>query len=462
MFEKQVYNNRRTKLKATMKSGIALFLGNKEASFNYSANEYTFRQDSSFLYLFGIKLADFVGVIDFDEGKDYIFANDMDIADIIWMGHLPTIKEQAAQVGVEHSGSLADLEVFVKKSIALGRKIHFLPPYRATTFVQLSNLLGIKYASVKNYVSQELIQNMVKLRSIKEVIEIEEIEKALETAYEMHVTAMKMAKPGVKEQQIVGKMEGIASAAGGPVSFPIILTINGQTLHNHYHGNFLKEGRMLVADAGAETENNYCSDITRTVPVGGKFNDRQKAIYEIVLEANLEAAKIMKPNIFYKDVHLHAAKVITTRLKELGLMKGNVDEAVANGAHALFFPHGLGHMMGLDVHDMESYGENFVGYNHEIQRSTQFGTAYLRLGRRLETGFVVTNEPGIYFIPALIDKWKNEKINTEFINFELVENYKDFGGIRIEDDILITADGAKVLGKPIPKTIEEVEKIMNE
>ena len=462
MFNKEVYTNRRNKLKATMKQGVALFLGNKEASYNYASNEYTFRQDSSFLYFFGIKHADFVGLIDLDEGKDYIFANDMDIADIIWMGHLPTVKQLASEVGVENTGSLADLSSFINAAIAKGRQIHYLPTYRAATTVQMSNLLGIRYDSVKKYASVELIKEMVKLRSIKEEIEIVEIENAISTAYDMHTTAMRMAKVGMLEQEIVGKMEGIASSAGGPVSFPIILTINGQTLHNHYHGNRLQEGRMLVVDAGSENGNNYCSDITRTLPVGGKFNQRQKDIYEAVLSANLEATQMMKPGIFYRDVHLHAAKVMATRLKDLGLMKGNIDDAVAAGAHAMFFPHGLGHMMGLDVHDMESYGENFVGYNDEIQRSQQFGTAYLRLGRRLETGFVLTNEPGLYFIPALIDKWRAEKINAEFINFDKAETYKDFGGIRIEDDILITKDAARVLGKPIPKTVAEIEQIMNE
>jgi len=462
MFGKEVYTKRRNKLKATMKNGIALFLGNKEASYNYASNEYTFRQDSSFLYFFGIKHADFVGLIDLDEGKDYIFANDMDIADIIWMGHLPTVKQQALEIGVENTGSLADLSAFINSAIVKGRRIHYLPTYRATTAVQLSSLLGIRYDSVKKYASEELIKEMVKLRSIKEDLEIAEIENAISTAYDMHTTAMRMAKPGMIEQQIVGKMEGIASSAGGPVSFPIILTINGQTLHNHYHGNVLQEGRMLVVDAGAENGNNYCSDITRTLPVGGKFNQRQKDIYEAVLSANLEATKMMKPGIFYRDVHLHAAKIMATHLKDLGLMKGNIDDAVAAGAHAMFFPHGLGHMMGLDVHDMESYGENYVGYNNEISRSKQFGTAYLRLGRRLETGFVLTNEPGLYFIPALIDKWRSEKINTEFINFDKADTYKDFGGIRIEDDILITSDAARVLGKPIPKTVAEIEQIMNE
>ncbi|MFZ4740988.1 MAG: M24B family metallopeptidase, partial [Bacteroidales bacterium] len=307
----------------------------------------------------------------------------------------------------------------------------------------------------------ELTKAIIKQRSIKSLEEVVEIEKAIATAYDMHTTAMKMAKPGIYEREIAGKMEGIALSAGGPVSFPVILSINGQTLHNHYHGNKLEEGRMMVADAGCETEMNYCSDITRTVPVGGKFNQRQKEVYEIVLKANMKAIEAIKPGIPYREIHLLSAKVIADGLKEIGLMKGNMDEAVSKGAHAMFFPHGLGHMLGLDVHDMEGMGENYVGYDDEIKRSTQFGTAFVRLGKRLQQGYVLTVEPGIYFIPALIDQWKAENKFPEFINYDKAETYKDFGGIRIEDDILVTNDAYQVLGKPIPKTVAEIEDIMS-
>ena len=302
---------------------------------------------------------------------------------------------------------------------------------------------------------------MVKLRSIKSEEEIAEIEKMVDVAYLMHTTAMKMAHPGIVEQEIAGTVEGIALANAGPVSFPVILSINGQTLHNHYHGNTLTEGRMMVVDCGCESEETlYSSDITRTVPVGGRFSQRQKEIYEIVLKANLNAIEAIKPGIKYREVHMLAARTIAEELTKLGLMKGNPADAVAAGAHALFFPHGLGHMMGMDVHDMENLGENYVGYDEETVRATQFGTAFLRLGRTLQPGFVLTVEPGIYFIPALIDQWKAEGKYIEFINYEKVETYKDFGGIRIEDDVLVTVTGNRVLGKPIPKTVAEIEELM--
>ena len=277
----------------------------------------------------------------------------------------------------------------------------------------------------------------------------------------MHTTSMKMAMPGVIEQEIAGRIEGISLSGGGPVSFPIILSVHGETLHNHHHNNILELGQIMVTDGGSETLLNYASDITRTVPVGGKFNQKQKEIYEIVLKANTEVIKNSKPDIFYRDMHFLAAKTIAGGLKDLGLMKGNIDDAVQQGAHALFMPHGLGHQMGLDVHDMEGYGENFVGYNDEIKRSEQFGLAFLRLAKKLKKGFVITDEPGIYFIPALIDLWKSQNKFTDFINYDKLEAYKTFGGIRIEDDLLITDASCRVLGKAIPKTVKEIEDTMN-
>jgi len=457
MFTKETYIRRREQLRKDVNSGIILILGNKEVAFNYPANTYHFRQDSNFLYFFGLNMPDVAGIIDIDNNKDWLFGNDVDLDDIIWMGPQPTMHELAAKVGVENSATTAALYDTVADAIRKGRKVHFVSPYRGETTMQLADLTGIKYTNIKNYVSLELTQAMVKQRSIKDLNEIVEIEKAIETAYTMHTTAMKMAKAGVIEREIAGRMEGIALEAGGPVSFPVILTVNGQTLHNHYHGNELKIGRMLVADAGCETELNYCSDITRSIPVGGMFDQRQKDIYQIVLNANMAAIEAIKPGVPYRDIHLLSAKVIAQGLKDLGLMKGDVDDAVRHGAHAMFFPHGLGHMLGLDVHDMEGLGENFVGYDEETKRSSQFGLAFLRLGRRLQNGFVLTVEPGLYFIPALIDLWKSENKFTEYINYDKVETYKDFGGIRIEDDVLVTETGYRVLGKAIPKTIAEVE-----
>ncbi len=462
MFKKEVYINRRESLKRQVNNGIALFMGNTDVAFNYPANQYHFRQDSNFLYFFGIDHPGFAGVIDFDEGKEYIFGNDFDLDDIIWMGPQPTVKEQAAEVGVENTGTLNDLASFVKKVVETGRKVHFLPPYRGETVITLSELLNVKPSEVKSLVSEELIKAVVKLREIKDDFEIAEIEKAVDIAYLMHTTAMKMAKPGIKEQEIAGTIEGISLALGGPVSFPIILSMNGQTLHNHYHGNILEEGRMMVCDAGSETEEHYASDLTRTTPVGGKFNGRQKDIYQIVLDANFKGIESVKPGVLYKDVHFKAAGVIVEGLKNVGLMKGNVEDAVAAGAHTLFMPHGLGHMMGLDVHDLEGLGEDYVGYDETVKRSTEFGTAYLRLAKKLKPGFVLTVEPGIYFIPALIDKFRAENKFKDFVNYDKLETYKDFGGIRIEDDVLVTEEGHKVLGKPVPKTVDDVEKTCSE
>jgi len=460
MFQAQVYTNRRAQLKKKIESGILLFIGNQEASYNYPANTYHFRQDSNFLYFFGIDLYNLVGVMDVDNDKDYIFGNDVDIDDIIWMGPQPSIANQAKQVGINNTDNLTSLATFISNAQKQGRKIHIVPTYRGDHIIQLADLLNVSHNEVKNYVSVELIKAVVKLREIKDEFEIAEIEKAVDIAYDMHTTSMRMAFPGRVEREIAGTIEGISLAQGGPVSFPIILSVHGETLHNHYHGNVLKEGRMMVTDAGAETVMHYSSDITRTVPVGGKFNTRQKGIYQAVLEANIKAIEAIKPGIEYREVHFLAAGVLVDGLKIVGLMKGDTNAAVKAEAHTLFMPHGLGHQMGLDVHDMESLGENYVGYDEKTNRATSFGTAYLRLGKELKPGIVLTVEPGCYFIPALIDKWKAENKHSDFINYELLESYKDFGGIRIEDDILVTEYGNRVLGKPIPKTIEEIEATM--
>ena len=460
MFEPKVYTERRNRLKDLVGDGLVLIPGNSDVPYNYPANIYHFRQDSNFLYFFGLDHADLAGVIDVDENNDYIFGNDVDLGDIIWMGPQPLMKDRAAKVGVSNTAPLNDLVGLVKDALAKGRKVHFVPPYRGESLMQLEELLGIPAGEIKNHASEVLIKAIVELRSVKDEFEIAEIEKAVDIAYDMHTTSMRMAMPGRVEREIAGTIEGISLAQGGPVSFPIILSINGETLHNHYHGNVLKKGRMMVTDAGAETTMHYSSDITRTVPVGGKFNTRQKDVYEIVLAANKKAIEATAPGVTNRELHLLAARVIAGGLKDMGLMKGDVEAAVQQGAHAMFFPHGLGHMMGLDVHDMEGLGENLVGYDNEVQRSEQFGTAFLRMGRKHQPGFVFTIEPGIYFIPALIDQWREAGKFTEFINYDKVESFKDFGGIRIEDDILVTDTGYRVLGKPIPKTVAEIEAVM--
>ena len=462
MFRKEIYIERRNRLKKELGSGIALFLGNQEAAYNYPANTYHFRQDSHFLYFFGLNLPGFAGVIDVDNDKDYIVGNDFDIEDIIWMGEQPSVASLAAEVGIEETESLHELAVFISKADRESQTVHYLPPYRGNTMIQLSELFAKSVSEIKAGASIDLIKAVVKLKEVKDAYEIAEIEKAVDIAYLMHTTSMKMAMPGVKEQEIAGTIEGISLALGGPASFPIILSMDGQTLHNHYHGNILEEGRMMVTDAGAETQLCYASDITRTVPVGGKFNSRQKDVYETVLAALVNSTEAIKPGVEYREMHMIAAKNIVEGLKGIGLMKGNVEDAVAAGAHTLFFPHGLGHQMGMDVHDMEGLGENNVGYDEETKRAEQFGTAYLRLGKVLKPGFVLTVEPGCYFIPALIDKFRSEEKFMDFINYAEVETYKDFGGIRIEDDLLVTSDGHRILGKPIPKTVEDVERTMAE
>jgi Xaa-Pro aminopeptidase len=459
MFKSEVYTKRRARLQGVLKSGLGLFVGNVEAPMNYPANPYHFRQDSDFLYYFGLDLPGFIGLMDFDSGKDWIFGNDIDMDDIIWMGPQPTVKDLAAKCGISNSASIAKLEETIKEAVSKKRTIHFLPPYRAETKMTLGSLLKENPCQMKTLSSTALIKAVISMRSVKESIEIEEIEKAIGIAFEMHTTAMKMCKPGLMEQEIFGIIEGIALAKGAGSAFSIILSMNGQTLHNHYHGNILKKGRMMVTDAGAETKLHYSSDITRTTPVGGKFSQNQKDVYGIVLKANTESIKSAKPGISNLNLHMNACKIITEGMKNLGLMKGDVDEAVHSGAHALFMPHGLGHMMGLDVHDMEALGENYIGYNQEIKRSDQFGLAFLRFALPYKPGHVFTIEPGCYFIPQLIDQWKSEGKFKEFINYSKVEKWKDFGGIRIEDNVVITEKGHKLLGKTIPKTISEIESI---
>jgi Xaa-Pro aminopeptidase len=460
MFDKKVYAKRREELHKKLNNGILLFPGNNESAMNYAGNTYHYRQDSSFLYFFGLDMPGLAGICDLDEKKDTLYGDDITMDDIIWMGDQPSMKERAEKVGVENTKPSKMLKNDLLEALKTGRRIHILPPYRGDHLISLADLFELNHHKVKDFISEDFIKAVISLREVKDEHEIQEMEEAADTAYQMHTSVMKMAFPGTWEREIAGMVEGIAIAHGGAASFPVILSMDGQTLHNHYHGNLLKEGRMVVTDAGAESILHYASDITRTVPVGGKFNQRQKEIYEIVLKANVDSIKAVKPGISNRDLHLGAAKIIASGLKDLGFLKGSVDDIVSQGAHALFFPHGLGHMLGLDVHDMENLGENLVGYNDEIKRSTQFGINHLRLGKKLQEGFVITIEPGIYFIPALIDLWRSEGKFKDMINYDLCHKYKDFGGIRIEDDVLVTADSYRVLGKPIPKKVEEIEKVM--
>ena len=460
MFDEQIYSNRRNTLKNKFDSGLILFLGNEEAPANYTGNTFPFRQDSTFLYYFGLDLPGLAAVIDLDNHIEIIYGDDYTVDDIVWMGPQPSIEELASQSGINNSHPLPKLEEHIVDAIKKGRKIHFLPQYRAEHLFKLSQLAGFNYARVNDYASDKFIKAVVDQRSIKSEEEIKEIDAAVDVAYKMHTAAMKMIKPGVNEMKIAGMIEGISLSLGSGLSFRPIVSVNGQTLHNHFYGNVMAEGDLLVNDSGAESKLHYASDITRTIPVSGKFSQKQREIYQIVLKAEMEAINSVRPGILNKDLHLGAAKIIAEGLKDLGLMNGNVEEAVQNGAHALFFPHGLGHMMGLDVHDMENLGENYVGYDEHTERSEQFGLKYLRMAKTLQPGYVLTVEPGIYFIPELIDLWKKQKRHEEFINYDKVEEYQDFGGIRIEDDVLVTDDGYRLLGtKPIPKSVEDVEAL---
>jgi Xaa-Pro aminopeptidase len=457
MFPTEIYAQRRKKLSQLVKSGVGLFLGNVEVPCNYAANTFRFRQDSNFLYFWGVDLPNFAALIDFEKNETILFGNEPELDDIIWSGPQPKIQEIAEKSGISKAFPLDKLPTFIESLIHKGQKIKFLAPYQAELRNRLSALLHVEHHNLNKSISQDLISAVVKLRSTKDVLEIAEIEEMVHVAWIMHTTAMKLAKPGTTERQIAGTIEGISLSLGHSVSFPIICSIHGETLHNPYYSNTLQQGQLLLTDAGSESLLHYASDITRTTPVGGHFTEIQKEIYTIVLQANLETIRIATPGISYLEVHKKAALKITQGLIDIGLMRGDAKSAVEAGAHALFFPHGLGHMMGLDVHDMENLGEDNVGYDASFIRSHQFGLANLRMARKLEPGFVITDEPGIYFIPTLIDLWKQEKKFSEFINYEKLEKYRNFGGIRIEDDLLITKTGCRVLGKPIPKTIEEVE-----
>jgi Xaa-Pro aminopeptidase len=459
MFEQQIYIERRKKMLENFDSGLLLFLGNDESPSNYSANTFPFRQDSTFLYYIGLDLPGLAAVIDVDSNTSTLFGNDFSVDDIVWMGPQPKVNQLAESSGMNQSENFDHLHGKLSDAIKRGKKIHFLPQYKSKHFLLMGSLLGIKPERVNDYVSTNLIKAAVKQRSVKSKEEIEEIDKAVDIAYRMHTAAMKMIKPGMSERKIAGMIEGIAYSIGAGLAFRPIVSIHGQTLHNHHHNNIIEEGCLLVNDSGAESVSHYASDITRTIPATGSFTDKQKEIYQIVLNSQMKAIEAVYPGVSNRDLHLLSAKTIVEGLSTLGVMKGNPDEAVQKGAHALFFPHGLGHMMGLDVHDMEGLGENFVGYDDKFSRSDQFGLAYLRLAKPLAAGNVFTIEPGIYFIPELIDKWKSENKFPEFINYERLEDYRDFGGIRIEDDILVTNDGYRILGKAIPKTIQEVEEL---
>ena len=461
LFSKNTYVERRARLRQLVGHGLIVLMGNNESPMNYPSNTYKFRQDSSFLYFFGQHRDGLVGVIDADSGAETLLGDEIDIDDIVWYGEVTSVVQMAEECGVAHTAPMAALTEMVAQAQKAGRKVHFLPPYRHETMIRLHDLLGIHPSQQRDAASQELIQAVIQLRLVKSAEEIEELERAAAIGYEMHTTAMRLCRPGVTEAYIGGVLDGIAASHGSMVSFQSIVSMHGEILHGYPSARPLEAGRLLLCDAGAETREHYCSDHTRTTPISGTFTQRQKDIYNIVVDCHDLALTHACPGVRWWDVHYDVCRLMTNRLKDLGLMKGDTEAAVQAGAHALFLPHGLGHAMGMDVHDMEGLGQTFVGYDEETRPSTQFGTASLRFARRLEEGHVVTDEPGIYFIPALIDLWRKEGTNAEFLCFDEIEKYKDFGGIRIEDDVLITKDGCRFLGeKRIPYHVDEVEAFL--
>ena len=463
MFNKETYIRRRSELKKLVGNGVIILFGNNEAPANYPANGYApMRQDSSFLYYFGQHRDGLVGVIDIDNDEELLIGDDIDVEDIVWMGYTPSVADLAAEVGVSKTAPMKELKALCNEALRQKRPVHFLPPYRFDTKIQIMDLLGIHPSQQKEAASLQLIKAVVKMRATKEPQEIEAIERACDVGYAMHTTAQLLIRPGITERFVGGQVDGVARSLAQGVSFATIFTQHGEIMHGNPSDAKLEEGRLALCDAGCEL-NDYCSDNTRTMPVSGKFSQRQLEIYTIVEACHDYVLEVAKPGVKYADVHFAVCRLMTERLKELGLMKGDTDEAVAAGAHAMFLPHGLGHMMGMDVHDMEGLGQIYVGFDEETRPNLeQFGTNCLRMGRRLEEGFVVTDEPGIYFIPHLIDLWRKEGHCAEFLNFDKLETYKDFGGIRIEDDILITKEGCRFLGtKRIPYHPEELEEIMS-
>ena len=465
MFSAKTYIERRRKFSSNLRKtqgnspGVALFLGNEESPRNYAANIFPFRQDSSFLYYFGLDTSGLAALIDLESGEEIIFGNELTMDDIVWTGPLPTVGDMAGKVGISQTMPLVALGEMLKKATGSGRRVHFLPPYQTQQQIQLFELLGIPPVGQKSAASEPMVMTVIGQRLIKSAEELDEIEMAVNTTQEMHVSAMEYAAPGMLEAEVHGVVEAVALSANGYVSFPPIVTTHGQVLHNHHYHHELKSGQLLLVDCGAESAEYYAGDMTRTFPVDKKFTTKQREVYQVVLDAQMTAIKALAPGVLYQDVHLLAAQTIASGMKSLGLMKGNTDEAVAAGAHALFFQHGLGHMMGLDVHDCENLGENFVGYGPGQERSNQFGLGFLRLARSLEPGHVLTIEPGIYFIPELWAQWKSEKRHEDFINYDAYETYLDFGGIRIEEDFVITDNGSKLLGFPAPKSIADVEAL---
>jgi Xaa-Pro dipeptidase len=461
MFKPKVYIKRRQELLKKVNSGIILFIGNDESHVLIRDTVHKFRQNSNFLYYWGLNEPGLFALIDVKSGKEILFGHDLTTEEIVWEGEQLKLTDKAKLIGVNETAESSTLKN-VLLNFRKGRKqIHLLPQHLDNNIVKIADLLNISIKQVIQRYSVELTKAVISQRAIKSKKEIAEIGEALKISYKLHTNAMNETKPGKYEYDIVSSMEKSLISKGSRWAYLPIFTIRGERLHNHHYDNKIKKGDLVINDSGAESSGGfYSSDITRTFPVSGKFTKKQKAIYEIVLKSQLAAIEAIKPGVKYLDIHILTAKVIIDGLKKLGIMRSDVDSAVAKGAHALFFPHGLGHMMGLDVHDMEDLGENYIGYDDKTKRSDQFGLAYLRFAKELKVGHVLTVEPGIYFIPQLIEQWEKDKKLTEFIDYDKVKGYIGFGGVRIEDNVFVTKKGSKVLGKSIPKTVLEIEQIM--
>lgn len=456
MFNKETYIQRRRQLKNEMKSGVLLFLGNDECGLNFEENAFLYRQDSTFLYYFGLSFSGLSAIIDIDDDKEIIFGDELTIDDIVWTGQQPTLHEKADSVGISDTRPSKNIMLYLHQAVCQNKTIHYLPPYRPEHKLKLLEWLGLPPSHQEG--SVPFIRAIVKQRNCKSEEEVAEIEKACNVTARMHLAAMKMLRPGMRESDVLATIEAVATAEGYRLSFPTIATVNGQTLHNVSHSNIVKDGDLFLIDAGAETEMGYAGDMSSTICAGSKFTQRQRDIIAIQNDMYDAAVKALRPGIPYVEVHDISARVMVDHMKQIGLMKGNTDDAVSTGAYAMFYPHGLGHLMGLDVHDMENLGEIWVGYNGQ-PKSTIFGRKSLRLAIPLQPGFVHTVEPGIYFIPDLIDKWRGEHKFTEFINYDMLETFKDFGGIRNESDYLITPTGSRRLGKVVPKEPDAIETI---
>jgi Xaa-Pro aminopeptidase len=448
MFSPQTYQDRRARLAAQLGSGLLLFLGNDESPMNYADNAYPFRQDSTFLYYFGLDRPGCAAVMDLDAGNTVVFADDPGLDDLVWTGPQPPVAELAAGSGVQATASAAALGPWLGKTA--GRPVQFLPPYRPEHRIKLAQLLGRPGEPPVPF-----IRAVVEMRAVKEDGEVAELERAVDLSVAMHLAAMAMVRPGVTEAELHAQVTGVALGAGAALAYPVIATVHGETLHNHHYRNTLRSGQMLLLDAGAESAGHYAGDLTSTTPVDRDFTPHQRDLYQLVLAAHLGSLERLRPGVPFREVHLAACRTLAEGLKDLGLMKGDVADAVDQGAHALFFPCGLGHMLGLDVHDMENLGETWVGYEGEA-KSPQFGLKSLRLARPLKPGFVLTVEPGLYFIPGLIQRWRAESRFAHWIDYAQVERYADFGGIRLEENVLVTAGGHRVLGRPRPRTLAEL------